>query len=148
MAKSSLELRGAKASKLELDFFKLAFAVEKLRNSGDDAVGYLQVLSEPVNKRATGWIKKYKSGDSVKIILAEPSTDDFNRLIDEKAKNALALSLKGKLKESQKEMALGAFGEALGENALKEFINGKHKKAKPCKKHPFGIRWDYYGTVS
>ena len=44
MAKSSLTLKGAKASKLELDFFKLAFAVSVLRTSGEQAIGYLQVL--------------------------------------------------------------------------------------------------------
>jgi hypothetical protein len=60
MAKSSLTLKGAKAPKLELDFFKLAFAVAAFRAVGEQAIGYLQVLALPARDRALGWDACYE----------------------------------------------------------------------------------------
>ncbi len=89
MAKSSLTLTGAKASKLELDFFKLAFSVAALRANGERATGYLQVLSVPARDRATGWCAKYSTSDIVVVLYSEPTEEELVALVAEKSRNAL-----------------------------------------------------------
>lgn len=147
MAKSSLDLRGAKASKLELDFFKLAFAVEALRKSGDDAIGYLQVLAESVDLRAKGWVEKYSTGDRIKVILGVPSSEDLDKLAGEKARNALGLLAKGQIDEAEEALSLGSWGKELGESALSTYITATHVGVVSSPERPMSINWDYYGIV-
>ena len=62
MAKSALDLRGAKGPKLELDYLRLLYAVKELRKRGDNAQGYLIVLTEPIHERTRQWENKYLAG--------------------------------------------------------------------------------------
>ena len=48
MAKSHLDLRGAKAPKLELDYLHLIYAVKEIREKGESAQGYLVVMTEEI----------------------------------------------------------------------------------------------------
>lgn len=72
MAKSSLCLKGGKASKLEFDFFKLVFAVNNLRVSGEQVVGYLKVLSLIARERGENWVDKFLTGDAVVALYCVP----------------------------------------------------------------------------
>lgn len=60
MAKSHLDLKGAKGPKLELDFLRLVYAVKELRARGDQANGYLLVMEEDIASRVKSWIKNIK----------------------------------------------------------------------------------------
>ncbi len=112
MAKSSLCLKGAKASKLELDFFKLAFAVAKLRASGDEAVGYLLVLSTAARERAVGWVTKYQTGDAVVVLYTAPDDAELVALAAEKARNAAGLLATPDAERA--ELSLASLGRELG----------------------------------
>lgn len=151
MAKSSLSLKGAKASKLELDFFKLAFAVAALRTTGEQAFGYLQVLAQPVRDRATGWTRKYATADAVTIVYAAPAEADLVALIAEKARNALGLLTTADAEQAEEALSLASFGEALGEAMLVREIMQRHPTAVRVterQRYPQNIDWDYYGTIT
>jgi hypothetical protein len=149
MAKSSLCLKGAKASKLELDFFKLAFAVAKLRASNEQAVGYLQVLSTAARDRAVVWTTKYETGDAVVILYAAPNDAELVALADEKARNAAGLLATPDGERAG--LSLASLGRKLGESALAREVLSRHPtvaRVEDKSRFPQRIDWDFYGLVA
>ena len=149
MAKSSLCLKGAKASKLELDFFKLAFAVAKLRAAGEEPIGYLQVLSARARDRAVGWIAKYQTGDAVVVLYAVPDEAELVALTAEKARNAA--SLLATANAGRAGLSLASLGRALGESALAREVFSRHPaiaRVDVRSQFPQRIDWDFYGLVA
>jgi hypothetical protein len=59
MAKSFLNLEGARSQKLELDYLRLIYAVKEIRKRGDSALGYLVVLTPQIGIRLKQWENKY-----------------------------------------------------------------------------------------
>lgn len=51
MAKSSLDLLGAKRQKLELDFLRLVYACQHYQANGCQAFGYLAVTSAAIEQQ-------------------------------------------------------------------------------------------------
>ena len=148
MAKSSLCLKGAKASKLELDFFKLAFAVAKLRAANEHAIGYLQVLSTTARARADGWIDKYQTGDAVVVLYAAPDDAELVALVAEKARNAAGLLATPNAERAG--LSLASLGRELGESALALEITSRHPsvvRVENKSSFPQQIDWDFYGLV-
>lgn len=144
MAKSSLDLKGAKASKLELDFLKLAYTAKNLIEDGDEVYAYLLILTDKFQSRIKEWIKKYNTGDVVKLIICTPSNNTLELLHDEKLRNSLGVTSKSSLKELNK-LSCADIGKQTGEQALHDFIQDKHKEIKPYSNYNFqGISWDYY----
>jgi hypothetical protein len=79
MAKSPLDLRGAKARNLQLDVELLARRISELPRSGHDAVGYLVVLTYGVARRASGWDLVSRDPD-LNVIVADLPEEDFEAL--------------------------------------------------------------------
>lgn len=146
MAKSSLDLRGAKAPKLELDFLRLAYAVRELREADEEAIGYLMVLSPLVAKTVEGWREKYATGESVVILCEEIQGENLEALIKEKADNAIGFIQDRRFAEAEYELSLADLGKTLGETALLRAIEQRHPGLVSAPKPPLGINWDYYGT--
>ena len=149
MAKSSLCLKGAKASKLELDFFKLAFAVAGLRASGEQAVGYLQVMSTAARDRAGGWVAKYQTGEAVVILYAAPDDAELVALAAEKVRNAAGLLATPDAERAGLSLAL--LGRKLGESALAREVLSRHPtvaRVEDKSRFPQRIDWDFYGLVT
>ena len=142
MAKSSLSLEGAKSSKLELDLFKLAFAVAALREKGEAAFGYLLVVTQIAKKRAEFWVDKYKIGDRVEVLIAELTPEQLSELKTEKGRNADGLH------SGVTGFSIARLGQEFGENALREKIESRHPNVvEHDKEFPQGINWDYYGII-
>lgn len=150
MAKSSTDLKGAKAPKLELDYLRLAYVVKDLREKGQDAVGYLLVMNARIARRANGWAEKYESFDYVQVLVAaDLSEDDLASKTAESVANA----------RSQAAVALGAdyaggstaeIGMRLGEDSLGRMIEHREAGVRRCSdssRFPMEIAWDYYGTL-
>src|SRR5690348_3202780 len=87
MAKSSLDLRGAKGRNLELDFLRLVYAVQHYRRLGDEAQGYLAACSKEAESRITAWAKKYDAEAVVTCIPAWHDVGLLKCLHHEKSKN-------------------------------------------------------------
>lgn len=147
MAKSSLDLRGAKGPKLELDFLRLAYAIRNLKDAGMNAVGYLAVLDEKVATTSLAWIEKYSTGDQISILCFIPKGPDIDWLVAEKADNAIGFLPDRFLAKNERKLALANFGRDLGEKHLKGAIEERHPGITPSTNFPLGINWDYYGTV-
>lgn len=147
MAKSSLDLRGAKAPKLELDFLRLAYAVRELREAGEEAVGYLMVLVPKVAKTAESWREKYATGDGVIILCEDIEGDNLEALIKEKADNAVGFIQDRRFEDAERELSLADLGKELGEKALRQSISSRHPGIESGEALPLGIQWDYYGTL-
>lgn len=148
MAKSSLCLKGAKASKLELDFFKLAFTVTKLRASNEEAIGYLQVLSPIGEDRAQRWVTKYQAAGIVEILFSSLDDRELAALVEEKTRNAFGLLTAPATKGAG--LSLASIGRQLGESVLERGVLARHPAAirvDDKRRFPFGILWDYYGIV-
>jgi hypothetical protein len=148
MAKRHLDLRGAKAPKLELDILRLVYAVKELRTRGDEALGYLLVLSPEVGSRARSWSVKYAAADAVEVLIGE--LDDQERL-----------TIANEVRRNTEGMVAGTRGEAVGgasdstegawlaEAKLLAEIRRREPGVTPVSElalYPFGIRWDFYGT--
>jgi hypothetical protein len=155
MAKSCLNVKGAKLQKIELDFLRLLYFVEKFEVQGDSAVGYLLVYDEAIKKTVKNWfIDKYKN-DGDKIIVKtisevkpiwETKESDINLLESEKQRNSEANT--SHIKLQPKEKASGEFGKVLFEEALSEYLINEYKiKESNFSKKQFGIDWDFYHKI-
>lgn len=147
MAKSSLDLRGAKGPKLELDFLRLAYVVREIRAAGGNAVGYLAVLDSKVAATASTWIEKYHSGDAVVVLVCELGMLDHEMLMSEKSDNALGFLPDPGIRNLERKLAIADLGKELGERALQRAIEERHPRIISFPKPPFGIKWDYYGIL-
>jgi len=147
MAKSHLDLKGAKRPKLELDFLRLVYAVKELRARGDQAKGYLLVMEKEIATRAESWIEKYQAGDAVVIEVAGLSPDEREALEAEKKSN-IAGMVAGSLGSTVGNQSNAVLGKHLGEDALRNLIMSKEPGVQEMKDEsafPLRIRWDFYG---
>ena len=149
MAKSSLDLRGAKAPKLELDYLRLVFAVAQIKARGEDAVGYLVVLNQKVADTARkNWVPKYGYNSSVEIVYVKPRKTGLNKLLEEKRNQAASLLLKNRITDAEKALSVAKLGKQYGERELEAHIARSHPRVTVGTKLQFNINWDYYGTVT
>lgn len=153
MAKSCLDLRGANAPKLELDFLRLVMAIRDFEDVGDEAVGYLLVLNEKVAARAKEWQKKYGIGDKVIVRVASISEDDLATLRSEKLRNAAGMLQLQRIDDAEALLSLADDGKRLGETHLATEITKDYPGILPLQDTksrealPLHIAWDYYGTI-
>lgn len=149
MAKSSLDLRGGKGRNLELDFLRLVYAVQHHQRRGEEAHGYLAVLDAALADRAAAWAKKYDAESLVTCVACRISSEEQAVLRREKAAN-----VDGMIAGTQRD-AVGSRSEAfegrrIGERGLRRLILEAEPDVREVTdptRMPFGIRWDFYGTV-
>lgn len=152
MAKSHLDTVGGKSRSLELDFLRLLYAVEHHNRLDDSAHGYLVVLDDAVAQRVASWLQKYDAEAAVTCVTCRLGESELAALREEKVRNAAgarrvrAESVAAVTNESSAEL-----GRSLGERELKvviqaaePFVQETHLRGN---KLPFGIQWDFYGTV-
>ena len=147
MAKRHLDLRGAKAPKLELDFLRLAYAVQHIRGRGEEAKGYLLVVTPELAARARKWIEKYEVGDAVDILVGELSEAEREDIEAEVRRNIDGM-IRGSQGESVEGASLASAG-ALAEGKLAASIAEREPdlaEVPESAPRPFGIRWDFCGT--
>ena len=148
MAKRCLDLKGAKRQKVELDFLRLAYTVRELRESGDEAQGYLLVLSGNIARCVADWIEKYKANDAVKVKAAELTREQATLIRSEVARNTAGM-IAGTQGEEVGDQSDATNGGAIGEEYLRVWIEqdelGIHRNVNLVQ-FPLGIRWDYYGV--
>ena len=150
MAKSNLDLRGAKAPKLELDVLRLIVAVRTLRETKQEADGYVLVLHANVGRRVAVWLEKYQANDCVQCYHGELSQFERIELRDEKRRNAGAIRMVERTRARQ-DGADASRGRDLGERELLNLILAKEPsviEAARTKKRPLSVNWDFYGTVA
>lgn len=148
MAKSHLDLKGAKGPKLELDLLRLVYVVKELRAKGDQAQGYLLVMTKNIATTAKSWMEKYQAVDAVVIDVADLSPADREALETEKKSNRTGM-LAGSIGSIVGNQSNAVLGRQLGEDALKRLIMSQEPGVQERSKNefPFGISWDFYGQL-
>jgi len=147
MAKSHLDLKGAKGPKLELDFLRLVYTVKELRARGDQAKGYLTVMEKGIATRVDSWIEKYQAGDTVVVEVAGLSADEREALKAEKKRNVAGM-IAGSLGSTVGNQSNAELGKRAGEDALRRLVISREPGVQEIKDEgvfPLGIRWDFYG---
>ena len=149
MAKSSLDLLGAKRQKLELDYLRLVYTCQHFQAQGYQAFGYLAVTSTIIEQQVQKWAAKYLvPAGLVQLVVPTLSDVEHQALLAEKRRNRLGNLAKadaaGLLRDAD-----GSFGRDLLEAALKSQIMEQHpvlKGGAVTGTNPMGILWDYYGS--
>lgn len=147
MAKSSLDLRGAKSQKLELDLLRLGYVVQTLRQHGLDAQGYLLVVVPALVPTVEGWMAKYALGTAVQCLCAELDPMDLERLHAEKRQNVAGM-VAGAQREPVAGRSSAALGQRLGEDALLRRVMEREPGLlvrSAMRDQPFAVQWDLYG---
>ena len=150
MAKSHLDLKGAKAPKLELDYLRLVYAVKEIRRGKDNAQGYLVVLDPRIRDRLRQWESKYGGKECVKVIYEPVPSIDKSKLEEEKADN-IAGMVAGTIGSEVGGRSCANLGQTMGEDALRRKIFEAEPNVEEVtdkSKFPFGIQWDFYGVIN
>ncbi|MFC2019153.1 hypothetical protein ACFLU4_04260 [Chloroflexota bacterium] len=149
MAKSNLDLRGAKGPKLELDYLRLVFAIKEIRKQGDSAQGYLVVMTDEILNRAKKWEYKYKGEEFVTLTTASLSNQTKRTLENEKTRNTEGM-VAGASGGNADGLSNADNGRDIGEGALSHIIAQMEPNVQRIRdesKFPLGIRWDFYGSI-
>lgn len=149
MAKSHLNLIGAKREKLELDYLRLVYAVKDIRARGEDAQGYLVVLDEDIASRVRQWETKYGAQGCVAMVAARLSDHVMDKVKEEKRKNRVGM-IAGATGAKVAGRSSADFSKTAAEDVLREKICELEPYVEAVddkKKSPFGVRWDFYGVV-
>jgi hypothetical protein len=149
MAKSHLDLKGAKASKLELDYLRLIYAVKEIRKQGDSVQGYLVVMTDEILNRVRQWEYKYQGKEFVDLHSISLTGRGRHRLENEKAMN-LAGMVAGATGGKAAGRSIADAGRNIGEAALKEIVLRLEPNVRMVmdrNRFPLGMRWDFYGIV-
>jgi hypothetical protein len=150
MAKRFLDLRGAKGPKLELDYLRLLYVVKELRSQGEEAQGYLLVLTPEIRSVTLLWQAKYEADEAVTVLV--PQLSDAERsLIEQEIQANIAGMLEGHLGLGDGSQSNAAEGAAIGEAHLEALIKAHEPEVARVTRRaefPFRIRWDYYGVAA
>lgn len=148
MAKRHLDLRGAKGPKLELDFLRLAVAVARLRQDGDDAKGYLLVMTPTIRKRTEAWVTKYETEDTVEVVSIDLTESELRQLKAEVSANTEGMML-GTQGRPVGNRSNARSGGHLAEDKLRAMIEDREpgmQRVNDPSKFPLKVQWDYYGV--
>ena len=148
IAKRHLDLKGAKGPKLELDYLRLALAVAEYRLHGDEAQGYLLVMTEAIRKRTEAWAKKYRTSDAVEVTVAVLTHAEREQVEAEVRANRRGMleGAQGQPVEGRSDASEGAL---LAERSLRDLIEKREpgvNRLQDRSAFPLRVQWDYYGT--
>ncbi|MCB0594433.1 MAG: hypothetical protein H6557_14170 [Lewinellaceae bacterium] len=144
MAKSNLSLKDCQSRKLELDFLRLAYTVQRVEVVKK---GYLMVTTEKIKKRTEKWKEKYQLDGEVEVLVAKLDEEMLQSLEAEKEMNVkgMLVGTAGKKSEGQ---SVAKLGKRLLEKALQQYIEENEQTVAWEGEPPLSIQWDYCGKVT
>ena len=148
MAKCTLDLKGAKGPKLELDFLRLVDAVKEIRRRGDEAKGCLLVMTPAIAQRVAAWQTKYRADDSVHVATARLSEEQLG-IVQDQVRTTREGMVAGTVGDDVAGRSDATAGGQLGEELLRQVIEASEQGIRRSvneREFPFGIHWDYFGT--
>ncbi len=147
MAKSNLNLNGAKAQKLELDFLRLVYAKQRLEARGEVVHVFLAVMTQDLRERCEAWAAKYEAPGAVEILVVECTPEQAEALRAEKARNVSGM-IAGSQGQPVGDDSEAELGKVIAEDFLDWYIEkrfGALNRVEREAEMPFGVRWDYCG---
>ena len=148
-SKSNLDFKGAKGPKTELDYLRLVYAVKEIKKQGDDAQGYLVVMTDEMLNRVSQWEHKYRGKGHVEVKSASLPERIRHKLENEKAAN-IAGMIEVLIGGRPARRVNANIGREIGEDTLIEIIlrlEPDVHQVRDENRFPLGIRWDFYGVV-
>ena len=149
MAKSHLDFKGSKGPKTELDYLRLVYAVKEMKKQGDNAQGYLVVMTDEMLSRVSQWEHKYQGQGYVEVKSVSLAEHIRHKLENEKAAD-LAEMIESLIGDKSTRRSNANIGHEIGEGALCEIIQSFEPEVQQISdenRFPLGIRWDFYGVV-
>ncbi len=149
MAKSSLNLKGAKREKLELDYLRLVYVVKEYTRKGFDSDTFLLVMTQDIADVVQVWSTKYDAEEIVNVITATVSDAQQKALRKEKENNSQGM-VAGTTGGTVSGRSDAKLGKEIGESQLQTRIMKKYPEVKEItieKEFPYKTRWDFYGVV-
>lgn len=148
MAKSSLNLIGAKRQKLELDYLRLAYACQHYRQLGHRAYGFLAVTTPAIKAQANLWATTYKVPiDMVEVFVVDLAPEETAQLVHYQSLNRMAMT--GSLDTaSSARHADATYGRKLVEKKLRIVVQKIYPGVAfdgDCQDSEMGICWDLFG---
>lgn len=165
MAKSCLDLKGAKSVKVELDLLRLIYAVKELSNETTEVKAFMIIANNSIKERMQKWLNRYKtSQNKIEIVLLNDvlenencllklkevitDKDDLKKLKSIIEKNNYLETLKAEKLENakanirhidssiSKKSAIGNWGKKIFEYCLSAYILNYHPDIKNQNKKP------------
>ena len=149
MVKPYPDLRGLKASKVELDYLRVVYAVGEMRRQGELAQGYFVVIGESIPKNMTVWEQNYRGNSYVELMSTLPATHVRHGLQNDKTADLSGMVLAALLDDTShvsNSAALRDMEDYILDETIRELEPGV-MRIKDEARFPLGIRWDYYGLV-
>lgn len=148
MAKSHLDLKGAKREKLELDFLRLVWGKHSQEAAGDTVDAVLLVMTDAIGTFCEKLSVKYGAPGVVNVVVAPQSGQELGRLRDEKRRNVVGM-VKGTLGENDGAGSVASAGKEIGERHLRHYVEERFPGARPAPDVRVlpGVSWDYCGVV-
>ena len=136
-----LDCVGGHLLELELDLLRLAFTVRSLQAADEPACGYIVVLRQEIRDVVRRMKLRYSIGEEVRVVFASLLIADMTRLDEATEKSASGVD------DSDVVLVAREIAQAALE---REVAASEPGLASVTEQHllPFGIAWDYYGTVS
>jgi len=149
MAKSNLDLKGAKGPKLELDYLRLIYAAKEHKRKGFDSDAFLLVMTPEIANRVQTWNSKYDADGVVNVVTANMSITQKEALSKEKKNNihGMVAGTTGRIVAGRSDAKVG---KEIGESQLRAAIMKKYPEVKEITKEaefPYAVLWDFYGVV-
>ncbi len=126
---------------LERTLLQLVYAVERLSRPGSSSCGYFAVLRQELRDAVQRLLLRYQVSDSVRIVFTSLFIADMTRLAE--AADAAATGGDPSL--------VSVAGREIATETLRRQIAREQPGAAEVTRReamPFGVPWDYYGTVS
>jgi len=149
MAKSNLDLKGAKGPKLELDYLRLVYAAKEHKRKGLDSGAFLLVMTPEIANRVETWNKKYDAEGVVNVVTAIMSVSQKEAMSEEK-KNNIQGMVAGTTGGTVSGRSDAKVGKEIGESQLRRAIMEEYPEVKEIReesKFPYAVRWDFYGVI-
>lgn len=135
----------------ELDYLRLAYAIKEIRSQGEQAQGYIVVLSPAMVEHVKQWESHYQSKDCVKVIYGSLSIGDMAKIQEEQDTiHGLASFLLGAPQGKGSNNSGINHQQGIAQRALEKAIYESEPKIKQSSDDttfPLGILWDFYGVV-
>lgn len=152
MAKSSLDLNGAKRQKLELDLLRLVYTVKYYQDKNIEAYGYVFVATPKIELTVLNWLEKYDFESQYIVIKSVVLTENQSSLIiEEKRRNAAGVLMNNSRVNSTATLSKNLIEEALKDQITRDFSNIREVAESlfysPKNHFPANIKWDFYGEL-
>lgn len=149
MVRPHLDFEGNGVRGVELDYLRLIYAVSELRKQGDNAKGYVVVVTDDMLNRLARLERDYQGKKYAQVLSV--SIESYLRQTAHSRKiEILSGMMRAAITDTSHVPSNATVHRSIREFILKETILSLEPdviQVKEKSRFPFGVRWDYYGVI-